>query len=99
MRVNDEIGTNTLAGKRHVFHSEQHAACALLTVTGGELVANLRRLHSPHLHLDELVALVANAQHHLRNQAKQLESDALFFFEWRRLFIHYLVDDAGFCGP
>lgn len=63
--VDDEIGRDAFDRERHVLHTIQHTACTLLTVSRGELVADLRRFDSAHFHFDEFVALVAHRHHHL----------------------------------
>ncbi len=65
VRVDDEIGCDAFGAEGHVLHAVQHATCAFLAVTRGELVADLWCLDGAHLHLDELVALVAHTQNDL----------------------------------
>ena len=97
VRVDDEIGRDALAREGHVLHAIEHAAGALLTVTRGELVADLRRLDGAHLDFDELVALVAHAHEHLVDDARlggaQERAHVLFRVAlWRRHVLSFCCD-------
>jgi len=53
------------------------AASALLSVTGGKLVPDLRRLHRAHPDLTELVALLVDGHHYLAGWNTHASTHAL----------------------
>jgi len=65
VRIDDQVWTDALLGKRHVFLLVRHADSTLLSVAGGKLVADLRAADRAHFDLREPIAFFVCCQDHL----------------------------------
>lgn len=70
MRINDDIGSESLASERHILMTILNTARSLLSVARREFVANLRNTHRSDTNLTELVALAVQRQHHLIDNSR-----------------------------
>ena len=70
VRVHDEVGSDTLAGERHVLLVVGDPTRTLLPVAAGKLVSYLRDADRANPDLAELVAVLVDRQHHLSTHAE-----------------------------
>ena len=66
VRVDDDVGSDAFRRERHVFLAVADAARSLLTVSTRKLVADLWNLHRSNANLAELVTLLVDRDHDLR---------------------------------
>mmetsp|Transcript_44711 Transcript_44711/g.100949 ORF Transcript_44711/g.100949 Transcript_44711/m.100949 type:complete len:261 (+) Transcript_44711:908-1690(+) len=69
VRVHDDVRRDALEVEGHVLAPVRHADGPLLPVPRRELVSDLREALVPHPHLDELVAVRIDRDHHLVHDA------------------------------
>lgn len=67
VRVDDDVGRDTLLSEGEVFTAVCHADSALLAVSGGELVADLWDTDAPQLHFHQLVVVGIVSDYHSIN--------------------------------
>lgn len=86
VRVDDDVGSQALASERHILLAVLNSARTLLTVTGGEFVANLRDADRADANLAKLVALGVQRQHHLVHNARLRVTQESGRVSFRELF-------------
>mmetsp|Transcript_10118 Transcript_10118/g.15281 ORF Transcript_10118/g.15281 Transcript_10118/m.15281 type:complete len:422 (-) Transcript_10118:326-1591(-) len=64
VRIDNQIGSNTLACEGHVFWTIGNTHCSLLTVTTGKLVSNLRDTNRTYTNLHQSETFLVGRQHH-----------------------------------
>ena len=67
MRIDDQVGNNTLLGEWHIFLLICHSNCSFLTMSRGELISNLRNSYRSHLYFSKCSAILVDRENNRIN--------------------------------